>query len=276
MEAKPKTESQLRDAESYWPKTPEELVAYISTLTGQQHDYGTCVYAMSLSAVAAFNYVASKLGTTGFQSSCADLDILRRTRLLKGPFMIVKAEDALYPQHDLLQKVAEFIGEQKEWLAKEAREKIDKHDMPHPEVLQHWIRLATPSGEQISEDDCRYLGLCVGLQSDRSEEFVEKRAKDFLHFGIEQIYIYGEGNPALADSVKAGGMHRINMPVGLEFTRNIGGVEVTWTVDTEKDGSNGADGYRFDWEKLEALAATASENCKPAILEYIAKAKEAA
>ena len=37
------------------------------------------------------HYVASKLGMTGFQASCADLDILRRTRLL----------DEIYPHPQL-------------------------------------------------------------------------------------------------------------------------------------------------------------------------------
>ena len=96
----------MRAEKAPWPKTLEELNEYITSLTDRQHDYGTCVYAMSLAAVAAFQHVASKLGVTGFQASCADLDILRRTRSMEGPFIILKAEDMCYPQYDLKENLA--------------------------------------------------------------------------------------------------------------------------------------------------------------------------
>ncbi len=91
-----KTEQQLRDEKNPWPKTKEELHKYIDALMDQQHDYGTCVYAMSLAATAAFNYVAGALGSSGFQSSCADMDIIRRTRGIDGPFMFLDFNDELY------------------------------------------------------------------------------------------------------------------------------------------------------------------------------------
>src|SRR5690606_31751241 len=88
-------EAQMRAAEVPWPETMDELTAYIEGLVEREHDYGTCVYAMSMAAVAAFQHVAKRLGVTGFQASCADMDVLRRTRNLDGPFMLVKGEDAL-------------------------------------------------------------------------------------------------------------------------------------------------------------------------------------
>lgn len=95
------TEKELREASVPWPQNERQLLEYIHSLVEREHDYETCVYAMSMAAVAAFYYVSHKLGVTGFQASCADLDILRRTRSLDGPFMLLKAEDLLYPQYDL-------------------------------------------------------------------------------------------------------------------------------------------------------------------------------
>ena len=98
MKTPSKTEIEMRNEDAPWPKTMEELKEYIESLTSMEHDYGTCVYAMSLAAVATFRYVAGKEGCTGFQSSCADLDIIRRLRRLKGPFMLVDVRDDLYEE----------------------------------------------------------------------------------------------------------------------------------------------------------------------------------
>lgn len=140
---KPKTEKQMREEKCPTPKTIEELDAYIKSLVEQKHDYGTCVYAMSLAATAAFNHVASKLGVTGFQASCADLDILRRTRSMDCPFIILKADDMLYPQYDLPSKLNEAMAEWQEWAADEAKKKmLEKDKFAHPDVLAHWKKLA--------------------------------------------------------------------------------------------------------------------------------------
>lgn len=137
------TESEMRDAAVPWFKSGDELTQYIKALVDRPHDYGTCAYAMSMAATAAFQYVAGVLGTTGFQASCADMDVLRRTRLLKGPFMFVKVEDALYPQYDLVGRVSEFIAEQSGWLADEAAKKLAASEgHAHPNVIAHWQRLA--------------------------------------------------------------------------------------------------------------------------------------
>jgi hypothetical protein len=72
------TESELFAEDVPWPYTKEQLIEYVESLVNKQYDYGTCVYAMSMAAEAAFNYVSHRLGVTGFQASCADLDFLRR------------------------------------------------------------------------------------------------------------------------------------------------------------------------------------------------------
>ena len=141
MKTKATTEQELQNEKAAWPKTQAQLNEYIQSLLDLEHDYGTCVYAMSMSAVAAFNYVGSKLGATGFQASCADLDILRLTRHLDGPFIILKAEDMLYPQYDLKQKLDEAMQNWRGWLAKRAAEELEDADACD-EVIKHWKQLA--------------------------------------------------------------------------------------------------------------------------------------
>lgn len=136
------TETEMRETPSPQPYTPEQLVEYVASVVDKQHDYGTCVYAMSLAATAAFNYVANKLGVTGFQASCADLDFIRRSRGIKGPFMLIKGEDALYPQYDLPEKLATAMKEWVPWLKEEAAKKLAKNADAHPNVIAHWERLA--------------------------------------------------------------------------------------------------------------------------------------
>jgi hypothetical protein len=135
------TDAELRDARVPWPYTKEQLVEYIESLVNRDHDYGTCVYAMSMAAEAAFNYVSHRLGVTGFQSSCADLDFVRRTRLMNGPFLLIKAEDALYPQYDLTGRLVEAIEKWKPWLKEEAEKLLKDTNQVHPDVKHHWQQL---------------------------------------------------------------------------------------------------------------------------------------
>lgn len=93
------TETELRDMTVPRAETVEDLAAIVRVLTEREHTYGTCVYAMSIAAEVAFRLVASKLGVTGFQASCADMQFLSRTRGYKHGFKIVNYADILYPQY---------------------------------------------------------------------------------------------------------------------------------------------------------------------------------
>lgn len=145
------TEQEMRDLKVPTFNTVAELTEYISDLRDKQHDYGTAVYAMSMAAVATFNYMASFLGVTGFQASCADLDILRRTRSLKAPFMIVNLDKALYPQYDILGDVAKFISNHDDWIYEMAYKKLEEENeqkekcpnyFPASEkVVAHWCNI---------------------------------------------------------------------------------------------------------------------------------------
>lgn len=142
MKETAQTEAEMREAKDPWPYTPAQLTEYIASLVDRGHDYGTCCYALSLAASAAFNYVAHQLGVTGFQASCADLDFIRRNRSINGPFMLLKAEDALYPQYDLPGKLAEAMEEWKPWLKEQAEKNLASKDQAHPNVIAHWEKLA--------------------------------------------------------------------------------------------------------------------------------------
>ncbi len=141
------TEQQLRQAESPKPKNIDQLMSFINTLVERDHEYGTCPYAMSLSAEATFNYVSHKLGVTGFQASCADMDFLTRTRGMKYGFAIVDYAKLLYPQYlndEHFPNWKQLIEKNKEALSKRAKEFLaEKNEGPiHEEVLAHWKYLA--------------------------------------------------------------------------------------------------------------------------------------
>jgi len=143
MVEKAHSESEMRDAPNPWPYTMEQLVQYVNSLVEREHDYGTCVHAMELAATAAFNYISHKLGVTGFQASCADLSFLQRSRSIKGPFMIVLASDALYPQCDPREKFRKAFDEWQPWLKEEAQKLLkEKGEFVHPNVVKHWETLA--------------------------------------------------------------------------------------------------------------------------------------
>lgn len=139
-----KTEEEMRAAKVPWPYTTRQLVQYIDSLVEREHDYGTCVYAMSMAAVAAFYYVSHRLEVTGFQASCADLDIIRRTRHLKGPFMIIDADKMLYPQYNIVGEVMKALKEWRPWAKKRAKELLaDDGRSAADEVYDRWKRLAS-------------------------------------------------------------------------------------------------------------------------------------
>lgn len=138
------TEAGLREYEVKTPHSQEELIDLIEQLSRREHDYGTCVYAMSICATATFNYIANILGVTGFQASCADLDIIKRTRGMNCPFIILKAEDMLYPQYDLKEKLSEAMSEWGGWAKEQASKKlaVTSKDNCHQDVWAHWESLA--------------------------------------------------------------------------------------------------------------------------------------
>ena len=131
MEDTSSRETQLRDSTPPRITSLLKLLWYIWGLVRGRHDYGSCVYAMSLSALA----------------SCADLDFIRRTRRIEGPFSLVNYEKLLYPQYlnrEEFPSYFDLMSTHRQWLAEEAKKKIaETHRVNvHPDVLAHWEMLA--------------------------------------------------------------------------------------------------------------------------------------
>lgn len=139
------TESELRDLKAQWPHSLTALNTCIKAVTDREHTYGTAAYAMSLAAEVAFNYVGAKEGTTGFQASCATLDLIKRLKNIEGPYSILDYSDLLFPQSNRFSEIKESLNdpEMLKWFKAEAKKKLKESvKSAHPNVKKHWRRLA--------------------------------------------------------------------------------------------------------------------------------------
>lgn len=154
-------EFKLRDETNPWPKTKEELDEYIASLklTEDNHTYGSCVYAMSLAAVAAYNFVASALGVTGFQAGYAKMDILKRLGSYKRGFRVIDYDKLMFPQYcdkEHFPSVDDLMLEPsiRKQLRSDAQAKLDEEiEFVHEDVMSHWVMLSKlPVLDKDAED----------------------------------------------------------------------------------------------------------------------------
>ena len=139
------TEQELREMDVPWPKSLDELNQYIIDLSERKHDYGTCVYAMSMSALATFYYVSHVLGVTGFQAGCADMDFIKRCRRMKDGFRLIDYNKLLYPQmvnSENFPTPEEILIENLPHLQKKAKQLLKDSPDAHPNVLARWKYIA--------------------------------------------------------------------------------------------------------------------------------------
>lgn len=147
------------------PKSVKGLVDYITSLVdeveypdmadpnrgslGEEGSPAAIAYeksadAMWKAALAAFRYVAREVGASGFQAGWATMQFFRKANFIDGPFGFVKAEDALYPQYDLPEKVRGWVEEEwADWI-KEKAEKNLAEDRAVPAVaavIEHWRKI---------------------------------------------------------------------------------------------------------------------------------------
>jgi hypothetical protein len=126
----------------YKPKSVEELTEFIQSKVTEPHDYDTASDAMWQVALAAFNFVAHELGTTGFQASSAELMFLAKSRRIDGPFAIIEAKNMLFPQYDIESQVENYLDKWSPWAAQRAKELLETSPDAVPRVREHWQMLA--------------------------------------------------------------------------------------------------------------------------------------
>lgn len=106
--------------------------------------YEQSANALWKAALAAFNYVAQEAGVSGFQASWAALTFYGKAMGIKGPYGVVRGEDALYPQYDISARVESWIEEDwADWLKEEAQKRLDDETFAAPEVRAYWEELAS-------------------------------------------------------------------------------------------------------------------------------------
>ena len=149
------TEKQLGDFPRLCPRSMRELNAITKALASRKHTYGTCVHAIALAAEAAYNFISHKLGVTGFQASCADIQILSRSRSMKHGCRIIDYGALLYPQYNDEFRI-NLSAEQFAHIRKAARAKLDDKGSAHPDVAAHWAYVAYgghPFGLDVEEEE---------------------------------------------------------------------------------------------------------------------------
>lgn len=126
----------------------EELSAYISEKLEGEYDYNTHVTAMADVMFEVFNFLADKLGASGFSASCAQLEFIAKARHLEGPFAVIKAEDMLYPQYDIAESVEKYLDKWTPWAITEAKKLLQETTHPiAPVVRERWESLASLEAE---------------------------------------------------------------------------------------------------------------------------------
>lgn len=103
-------EIQERAAEEIKDAEADPHAAPFSAHTGPlaTKAYESCAETMKEVTRNAFDTVAGGLGVTGFQASWAAGRFYAEAMDIKSPFMIVKADDWLYPQYD--HKVSDWLN----------------------------------------------------------------------------------------------------------------------------------------------------------------------
>jgi hypothetical protein len=143
--------------------TTADLAAYIDALcngvtavpldgdAASAEGYEAAADALWKAAVAAFEHVASRLLVTNFRGSWAALRFYGEVMGVRGPFKIVKAEDALYPQYNLPGDLVRWLDspDVTAWLRDQAAAKIAAQTPSSPaadRVVEHWQRLVDRGG----------------------------------------------------------------------------------------------------------------------------------
>ena len=112
------------------------------TLLKKEHDYTSAMKVTARLTYEFFDYVASKLGLSGFQASWAQLEFLKLARHYEHGFMIVDFGNVLYPQyyHDRkhFPSAKQILMDNLDYFKKQAEKLLKERPCAHPEVRKHW------------------------------------------------------------------------------------------------------------------------------------------
>lgn len=125
-------------------KTLEELTEFIKDVEeNYNYDYGVAPRSIAQAILAIGDYLASKMGITGFQASCVLWDFIMDWQYPynKCGLKIINYDDMLYPQYD--HKFDKTISDSV-WTAlqEQAKQELEKAGYAHPSVVAHWQSIA--------------------------------------------------------------------------------------------------------------------------------------
>lgn len=137
-------EEEMRNYKVETPKSLEELLKLVDRMLSHNTDYGEATYAISIATTAMFNFMCSKIGATGFMASCADMDVIRRTRGLEHGFKIVDLGRLLYPQYieSFESSYSKTLEENISHIGLEAKKRLENSEQASDNVKTHWKMLA--------------------------------------------------------------------------------------------------------------------------------------
>jgi hypothetical protein len=135
--------------------TEDQFLTTIREAIAKGTDYDGSAQAMVDCAVAAFNYAADQVGATGFQAGWAALTAYGKEMHIECPFGVLRADELVYPQYDLLAEAQKWISEWRPWAAGQAKKNLaGDHHFAAARVLSHWEALAADFPDTpMAQDD---------------------------------------------------------------------------------------------------------------------------
>lgn len=125
-----------------------DLMRYIGSQC-KVNDYEDVPQALSNIAVASFEYAAYTMDVSGAQASFAHLIMLKKLRRMEDGFSVLDYNDLLYPQMLFkIPTVEALLEDNKEHLAKKAKQMLNEAPDAHPAVITHWKRLVANGTEE--------------------------------------------------------------------------------------------------------------------------------
>lgn len=124
--------------------TEEELPDfYARIIHGYNHDYGTVCHAVAACALAAAWAACKDVGLSGFQAGFVMWDFIKNWTKSGNEcgLRLIDYDNMLYPQYE--ERFDKTIHKDN-WrmIQKKAIENLEKEKIAHPDVIEHWKKIA--------------------------------------------------------------------------------------------------------------------------------------